>query len=180
MEKTLINLGSGIKLIRGFINVDIAYDFDRPNYVKADVRKLPFKDNYADYILARQIIEHIPIREVIKTMREWLRVLKPGGSMVITCPDFNYLAKTWLEAEFDPRTFQNLSEGIYGNQRTDKEYHLTPITPDFMKYCLDVLDVKNYQISVYPAGSPSAEYPGYKEPKGNAYRYDDIHIILNK
>jgi ubiquinone/menaquinone biosynthesis C-methylase UbiE len=155
-------------------------DFKKDNYIKADVRKLPFKDNYADYIIARQLLEHIPIRDVMKTLREWYRVLKPKGVMVITCPDFNGMAKEWLATPFNPVAFSTLAAGIFGNQLAEGQFHQCPITPDFMKYCLDTIGIKEYEISVYPMGHPLAAYKGYERPEGHVYRYDDIHIIVKK
>jgi SAM-dependent methyltransferase len=46
---------------------------------------LPCKDNSIDTILSRHSFEHII--NPIKTLREWLRVLKPEGSILIIMPD---------------------------------------------------------------------------------------------
>ena len=63
-KQTWLNLGCGIRLLSNFINVDVAFDLkdlkekkgtfvnaeiDKNSaFVKADMRKLPFKDNSAD------------------------------------------------------------------------------------------------------------------------------------
>lgn len=44
-----------------------------------------FKDNELDYVIARHNLEHYV--DVVKTLQEWKRVLKPGGSLVIILPD---------------------------------------------------------------------------------------------
>lgn len=46
--------------------------------------KIPLKIKSVDYILANAILEHIPDEEA--AVKEWKRVLKPGGKMFITVP----------------------------------------------------------------------------------------------
>jgi ubiquinone/menaquinone biosynthesis C-methylase UbiE len=54
--------------------------------VIADVSKpLPFKDGEFDALIARHIFEHI--QNPITTLREWKRVVKPGGRLLIVVPD---------------------------------------------------------------------------------------------
>ena len=56
------------------------------NLIQHDLTKgLPFEDNQFDIILAREIIEHM--LDVESFARELCRVLKPGGSLVVTTPN---------------------------------------------------------------------------------------------
>ena len=177
MGKIRLNLGAGIKPIKGFINVD-KHDFGKC-YIKADVRKLPFKDNYADYILASEILEHIPLKDLNNTLREWVRVLKPGGRMVIKCPDFDALAQEWLETPFSPEGYGNLAQGIYGNQITDEEFHVAPINRQFLNYYLSGLKLKG-KIGVFPKGCKEVGYPGIKANPDRIYRFGEVHADVNK
>lgn len=177
MEKVKINLGCGISQLKGFINVDSG-DFDG-DYIKADVRELPFEDEYADYILARQVLEHIPFREIIPTLLEWFRVLKPGGRMVVTCPDFDWLAEQWTKEEFSIETWDELAQGIYGNQLHDGERHQVPITKDFLEFCLERFEIEG-KVTRYPAGHPMVAYPGIPKDKDKIYRYGEVHVDLKK
>ena len=52
--------------------------------VKADICKLPFKDNSYDVILCNHVLEHIP--DDTKAMQELYRVLKPGGWGIFQIP----------------------------------------------------------------------------------------------
>ncbi|MFA4826910.1 MAG: methyltransferase domain-containing protein [Candidatus Shapirobacteria bacterium] len=56
--------------------------------LKADATKLPFENNFFDRIIASEILEHIPNDQ--KALEEMYRVLKPGGTAVITVPNHNY------------------------------------------------------------------------------------------
>ena len=62
--------------------------------VKADICKLPFKDNCFDFILCNHVLEHIP--EDFTAMRELYRVLKKGGTGIFQVP-INQKADKTLE-----------------------------------------------------------------------------------
>ena len=52
--------------------------------VKADICKLPFKDNEFDYIFCNHVLEHI--QDDTKAMKELYRVMKKGGMGVFQIP----------------------------------------------------------------------------------------------
>jgi len=54
--------------------------------IVADVGELlPLEDNSQDVLIARHILEHLP--NEIKTLRNWGKVIRPGGKMIIAVPD---------------------------------------------------------------------------------------------
>lgn len=84
-----LNLGCGDKILPGYINVDVAGSRQgRKPDVLCDLRKLkPFSDNEVDEILSVHVVEHFWRWEIVDVIKEWVRVLKPGGLMVIECPN---------------------------------------------------------------------------------------------
>lgn len=54
-------------------------------WVYSDVSTLPFEDESFDGLYAGEIIEHLVDPE--KGLDEWMRVLKPGGTMILTTPN---------------------------------------------------------------------------------------------
>ena len=52
--------------------------------VKADICKLPFKNNQYDFIICNHVLEHIP--DDTKAMQEIYRVLAPGGTAILQVP----------------------------------------------------------------------------------------------
>lgn len=50
-----------------------------------DADKLEFANNYFDYIYASHVLEHT--KDILKSVKEWLRVVKIGGYVVIVGPD---------------------------------------------------------------------------------------------
>jgi len=84
-----LNLGCGDKILPGYVNVDVAPSRNgaHPD-VLCDLRKLSaFASGVADEILSVHVVEHFWRWEVEAILTEWVRVLKPGGRMVIECPN---------------------------------------------------------------------------------------------
>lgn len=172
-----INLGSGVYLLPGFTNVDMYEKTEvhgKAKYVKADVRNLPMKTGTVDYALASQVLEHLPMKDVEGAIKEWVRILKKGGRLVITCPDFNQQCEEWLETPFSIGGHKYLAEGIWGNQLSEGEYHRAPITPQLLQHYLKGIGVDG-KMFVIKKGEPMRIYPGYGE-KDRVYRFGEVHI----
>lgn len=93
-----LNLGCGDKILEGYVNVDVAESRagKRPD-VLCDLRVLaPFEENCADEILSVHVVEHFWRWEVVGILKEWLRVLKPGGRMVLECPNLQSACEAFL------------------------------------------------------------------------------------
>jgi tetratricopeptide (TPR) repeat protein/SAM-dependent methyltransferase len=84
-----LNLGCGDKILPGYVNVDVvASRAGRKPDVQCDLHLLePFADDSVDEILAVHVVEHFWRWEVLDVLKEWVRVLKPGGRMVLECPN---------------------------------------------------------------------------------------------
>lgn len=93
-ETIKLNLGCGPKILDGWVNVDLDPRAD----VHADLRELPFDDSYADVIQAIHVIEHFYAWDVHKVLKEWMRVLKPGGEIILECPDILKCARNIVAA----------------------------------------------------------------------------------
>jgi len=57
--------------------------------VVADAMKLPLAAESFDTVLCTQVLEHVP--EPMDVLREAWRVLRPGGHLVLTAPQYNAL-----------------------------------------------------------------------------------------
>jgi len=81
----VLNVGCGRQKLFGAINVD-AFESCEPDVVW-DLNKTPwpFPDDYADYILASHILEHLI--DYWPAVLEFARILKVGGSVEIRVPD---------------------------------------------------------------------------------------------
>lgn len=83
-----LNLGCGDKILPGYLNVDVAPSrAGKVPEIICDLHVLPFDGDSADEILSVHVIEHFWRWEVQDVLREWVRVLKPGGRMILECPN---------------------------------------------------------------------------------------------
>lgn len=81
--KLIVDVASGIKTLReDVIKVDIA-PFAGVHIV-ADAEHLPFKDNSCDAVVCESSLEHF--KNPTETVREFRRILKPGGLVYISIP----------------------------------------------------------------------------------------------
>lgn len=201
MKKIQLNIGCGIHHFKGFINVDkfITKEFlekeiaskdewaknivieKGSEFVQADVCKLPFKDNFADYIESIDMIEHLPMREVQRAFNEMCRVLKPGGKMCIFTTNFDGLAQQWVDTikdkEFDEVVYIDLAEVIYGNQHGPGNFHTVPINPAYANKLLQKAGFKSANLGLYPRGIN--QLPPLKTQKANplyGLRSDCLYI----
>jgi SAM-dependent methyltransferase len=75
-----------------------------------------FADASVDYVVARHNLEHYV--DVVKTLREWWRVLKPGAALVVVLPDDEALDTITLDPThkhaFTRESFRHLLEAIGG------------------------------------------------------------------
>ncbi len=67
-----LNLGCGRIHLPGFVNSDLL-----GGEIRATADMLPFKDACFDFVLAVHVLEHVS--DLVKTMEEMHRVLRPGG-----------------------------------------------------------------------------------------------------
>lgn len=175
-----LNLGSGISVANGFINIDKHYTESQvvkevgnlkkgTTYIQADIMKLPFEDNYADYAEAVDVMEHLPIREVIKGMKEIFRVLKPGAKFIWFSPNSigvaTQLIRTELLTEFDNMTYNTLSMIMYGNQITNDELHRVIITPKTAGYYTSQAGFENIEVTGLDKDMPLSELPKLQTTK---------------
>jgi 2-polyprenyl-3-methyl-5-hydroxy-6-metoxy-1,4-benzoquinol methylase len=58
---------------------------EKVNIFMAAAQKIPFKNNLFDYVICTEVIEHMPMLDL--SISEMKRVLKPGGTVLITFPN---------------------------------------------------------------------------------------------
>lgn len=93
-----LNLGCGDKILPGYVNVDVAETRagKRPD-ILCDLHALaPFESNSVDEILSVHVVEHFWRWEIVGVLKEWVRVLKAGGLMVLECPNLKSACETFL------------------------------------------------------------------------------------
>jgi teichuronic acid biosynthesis glycosyltransferase TuaG len=97
LDKLRLHLACGHDYTEGYINVDFYAPEDAKCDVRFDVMKLPYPDNSVDEIKAFHIIEHFHFFEIQEVLKEWHRVLKPGGRLWLETPDFLESCRSFVE-----------------------------------------------------------------------------------
>jgi len=100
-----LNLGCGKNLKDGYINIDVVPQL--PSVVKSDIKKLSYGDNTIDEIYLSMVLEHIDNSDVRTALKEWNRVLKKGGKIVIIVPNIIGAVKAYLENRLVTHAFPN-------------------------------------------------------------------------
>jgi len=121
-----LNLGCGYDHRPGYLNVDFQ-EFHRPD-LKADVRDLSaLPDESYEDALALDVLEHLERADVVPTLREWLRVLVPGGSLHARTLDVTGIGR--LLAGSDAVAFHHhMMQATYGTQAYPGDYHQAGFT----------------------------------------------------
>jgi SAM-dependent methyltransferase len=100
---------------------------------KADLSEaLPIESGAADYILCQEGIEHVPNQ--VMMLREFSRVLKDGGTLLITTPNYSNLrikmGQLLSESEYAVKRMPpNEIDSVWGRSGSDEPYygHVFPV-----------------------------------------------------
>ncbi len=99
-NKKLIHLGCGYQNDSRYINVD-GLPFPHVHYLSR-VEKLPmFADNFADLVYACHVLEHLSHQKLVEILQEWGRVLKKGGVLRLSVPDFDKIIHIYEKENHD-------------------------------------------------------------------------------
>jgi SAM-dependent methyltransferase len=124
-----LDIGAGQQKAEGWIKLD--FDVSRKKIVTetgqpaghaspinpdivCDIRDIPLPDDYADEARAIHVIEHFYPWEADSALKEWIRVLKPGGKLIIECPCLEKILALFAVPKCPPHfTYW----GLYGDPR---------------------------------------------------------------
>jgi len=127
MRPLKLHLGCGMQHHDGFINIDCKTT--PATDLVCDIRSLPYGNDTIDVIESYHVLEHIPVclhanissdygekyAALIAVLKEWHRVLKKDGQLVIEMPDLDGVMRAYLAADEAMR--EQLLIGIYGSYR---------------------------------------------------------------
>jgi predicted SAM-dependent methyltransferase len=127
-----VHLGGSRTVLPGYVNVDKYLAF-RGEVTQDDaldfMRKQP--DNSVERVVTRHMIEHLPRARADRLVHECFRAMKPGGELVIECPDIRYSMRKFLD---EGGVWLN---SIFGLQRHGGDYHLWGYTPETLRALLE-------------------------------------------
>jgi SAM-dependent methyltransferase len=103
-----LNLGAGDRTFDGFLNVDLVGEPD----IVADVRSIPLPDGSVEEAIAIHVLEHLYRWEAPAALREWARLIRPGGLLVLELPDLVKCCRNVVEGMMPDRAGR---WGLYGD-----------------------------------------------------------------
>ena len=112
--------------------------------VKCDICDMPFQENEFDAVLCTEVLEHVPQAE--QAVAELIRVLKPGGVLIITAPFTSYthfstyhfctgFNKYWYEYIFEKYDVEIKKDDWYGNYFSMLRVDMWRVMEMSEKYC---------------------------------------------
>ena len=107
-----LNLGCGYHTPSGWVNADNNPSIANPDVV-ADGFCLPWDENFFSQVMMCHTLEHIALNDVEKMMREVHRVLKPGGQLLVICPDVMSLICLYTNVYSTGRNVKAPGESLY-------------------------------------------------------------------
>lgn len=136
-----IHIGCGKRNFgSGWFHVDGSHEGGHIDH--HDIFKLPQKSDSVDLVYASHIIEYFDSEEVCDVLREWKRVLKPGGILRLAVPDFESMAELYVSKSIG---LHQIVGPLYGkmNLNEKKIYHRMVYDFGSLSRLLTSLGLKN-------------------------------------
>ena len=118
-----------------------------PGWEVIDARPLPHVDHVGNAkdltrfepatftdIYASHVLEHFDFKdEIFMTLVEWCRVLVPGGTLHVSVPDMDILARLFVERQHLSKADRfAVMQMIFGGHRDPYDYHLIGLNEEFL------------------------------------------------
>lgn len=93
-----------------------------------------FANDTFEQIYASHVVEHFDYRDqLVLTLTEWHRVLIPGGTLFVSVPDLDVLARFFVDRELLSMPDRFLAMRMLFGGHTDKhDYHLVGLNEEFL------------------------------------------------
>ena len=117
-----LNVGCGFNKISGYINIDSEKCVSPDLVLDITIKRLPFSNNSIGEILFFHCIEHIQKEKHYEIIKEFSRVLKLGGKLYISYPEFWECAKRWRANLGGKRNFWEAT--LFGRQLHTGDFHV--------------------------------------------------------
>lgn len=96
-DTSKIQIGGGKHTLEGYLNIDIVPPAD----LICDIREgIPLEDQCSDFIFNEHFFEHVDYpKSAKKVIREFFRILRPGGQVVLGVPDSELAARSYVSKD---------------------------------------------------------------------------------
>jgi glycosyltransferase involved in cell wall biosynthesis len=168
-----LNLGCGEKPMPGFVNCDL---FPNPHVDEVfSLDDIPYADSTVQEINSEHSLEHLPRLRAEKALREWARVLAPGGKLTLKVPDVELCCRSfvdnpqqreswWLFTLYGIQDFRHLAaDNPFPDEVNYGQIHYTGFTKDSLSKLLRQNGLEIDYIGNYDGwDTPSIEVRAHK------------------
>lgn len=161
-----VNLGSGQRPFgtpeAHWVNVDkqavwkpdILWDAGNP------LDPCPFEKESVDMIVLHHVLEHFGCGEGNGLIAQCHKILKKGGSLIVTVPDLRALARRWLFGSLDTQIYLTNLYGAYMSDEADRHkwgFDTRSLT-DTLKAAAKWSEVKEFDNREIPGASIAKDF----------------------
>jgi predicted SAM-dependent methyltransferase len=82
-----------------------------------------FGTSAIEALYASHVLEHVPYANLSATLKEWHRVLVPGGKIMIAVPDMNILAQLFINSGIKGDDKVSVMRMMFGGQLDKTDFH---------------------------------------------------------
>lgn len=160
-EGLRLNVGCGSRTLDGYFNCDIERNPNAPRdpELLCDAKSIPLPDGCARELMAVHVFEHFYRWEVESVLKEWKRLLRSGGLLVLELPNLVKCCENYLSGRMKGGKHPDqLSRwGIYGDPRTGNKFMCHPwgYSPEELQALLEAsgfVKVRHKATVFHPAG----------------------------
>ena len=137
-----LHLGCGQTFIKGYTHIDVI-EYPHIDIVNSVDRLPMIEDNSCDIIYSCHVLEHFHRNVVTHVLKEWIRVLKPGGILRISVPNMWNLFQIYSKT----KDLSLILGPIFGRCNYLYNYHYTGFDYDTLEKLLESVgakDIKSY------------------------------------
>ncbi len=132
-----LNIGCGRQVLEGWFNIDAAlhstaprppeliyaFQFDAEGEL---IKRIPLDDGAVTEIMAIHVFEHFYQWECSAVLREWHRLLAPGGKLILELPDLIKCCQNVIDNRQGKKPDQLQRWGLYGDPREKNRLMMHP------------------------------------------------------
>lgn len=168
-----LHLGCGDVDHPGFVNID-ARPRRHIHHVQGIGNLSNFANNSVDLLYGSHCLEHFSHLQTESVLREWHRVVRPGGIIRLSVPDFDLLLKIYQETGRDIRS---ITGPLMGGQDYQYNFHYTCFNYAEICRLLTTVGFKNPRRWIFG----SEHFTSIPDHSGRPYTFSgiDFPVSLN-